>query len=419
MAVFIFGPHWLASTKQVAARAEARVDLQLELTGRYAVGAKALVVPKEAPADNAMLASLRKAVKSSAGGHDPVRQAVLLGEMGDPQGALAELDAAPGNAADVAALRQVYQEGPQALDNTQRAGLVAHYGWFGRLALGYGQPADSPARREAIAPAIRMVLATWALIGAGGLGVLAGVILLVLGIIFYARGVLRPHYHPRPGWTSVFLEGFAIYLGGMGVLGLGLRALWPKAPLSAEWILLILLPVVFLWPRFRGVSWGELWGGLGWNRGAGVWREIGAGVAGYVAAMPLLAVGIVLVVYLSKLAGEQPVHPIVYEARGGWVHILGLYLLACVWAPVVEETMFRGALYHHLRQRWGWIISTLVVAFIFAIIHPQGGVALPVLGSLAIALATIREWRGSIIGCMTAHALNNAVAVTLLVIALG
>jgi hypothetical protein len=41
-----------------------------------------------------------------------------------------------------------------------------------------------------------------------------------------------------------------------------------------------------------------------------------------------------------------------------------------------------------------------------------------VLGTFAFASASIREWRSSLIGCMTAHALNNAVAVTMLVLVL-
>jgi membrane protease YdiL (CAAX protease family) len=55
----------------------------------------------------------------------------------------------------------------------------------------------------------------------------------------------------------------------------------------------------------------------------------------------------------------------------------------------------------------------VVVSFLFPIIHPQGWVAVPALGSIAMALAALREWRGSIIASMTAHAFNNFVAVTL------
>jgi len=68
-----------------------------------------------------------------------------------------------------------------------------------------------------------------------------------------------------------------------------------------------------------------------------------------------------------------------------------LYALACVIAPVLEETMFRGALFHHLRRRWGWLISAGVVAIIFASIHVQGWTVAPTLATIALVLAAIRD----------------------------
>jgi membrane protease YdiL (CAAX protease family) len=80
--------------------------------------------------------------------------------------------------------------------------------------------------------------------------------------------------------------------------------------------------------------------------------------------------------------------------------------------------MFRGALFAHLRERFPWWIAAPAMAVIFALMHPQSWIALPVLAAIAIVFAGIREWRGSIIGCMAAHAVHNglalAVAVTLL-----
>jgi len=75
-------------------------------------------------------------------------------------------------------------------------------------------------------------------------------------------------------------------------------------------------------------------------------------------------------------------------------------------------------LFHHLRGRWAWAPSAAVVAVIFAAIHPQGWVAVPVLASIALALAALREWRGSIIASMTAHAFNNFMAITVALVLL-
>jgi hypothetical protein len=80
--------------------------------------------------------------------------------------------------------------------------------------------------------------------------------------------------------------------------------------------------------------------------------------------------------------------------------------------------MFRGALFSHLRARVGWWVSAPVVSLIFAAIHPQGWVAIPVLGAIAMVLAGLREWRGSAIAPMVAHGVNNAVAVSVMILML-
>jgi membrane protease YdiL (CAAX protease family) len=79
---------------------------------------------------------------------------------------------------------------------------------------------------------------------------------------------------------------------------------------------------------------------------------------------------------------------------------------------LVEETMFRGALYRHLREwlpgPWGVAAAALISGFLFAAIHPQGWLAVPVLTALAVGFALAREWRGSLVAPMVGHALNNA-----------
>jgi membrane protease YdiL (CAAX protease family) len=63
-------------------------------------------------------------------------------------------------------------------------------------------------------------------------------------------------------------------------------------------------------------------------------------------------------------------NPVEELITGNAWKLVALYVLVCGFAPVMEETMFRGALFHHLRRRWGWLGSASVVAVIFAIIHP-------------------------------------------------
>jgi membrane protease YdiL (CAAX protease family) len=92
--------------------------------------------------------------------------------------------------------------------------------------------------------------------------------------------------------------------------------------------------------------------------------------------------------------------------------------MACVWAPVVEETFFRGALFGYLRQHMPWAVSGVLAGLLFAIVHPQGLIAVPVLAAIGFNFSAIREWRGSIIASMSAHALNNGTIFLLLFLTL-
>mgnify|MGYP002725963903 CR=1 FL=1 len=122
-------------------------------------------------------------------------------------------------------------------------------------------------------------------------------------------------------------------------------------------------------------------------------------------------------------AGAAPSHPIVeWISEAGWIGVVQIFVMAAVIAPIVEEIMFRGVLYRHLRDATGrrrLVISVLfsggISSFVFAAIHPQGIFGIPVLMSLAIGFCLAREWRGSLIAPMTMHAINNGLVTSMLV----
>ena len=102
-----------------------------------------------------------------------------------------------------------------------------------------------------------------------------------------------------------------------------------------------------------------------------------------------------------------------------WVGGIAILFLATVLAPLFEETMFRGFFYRVLRRRQAFLVSGLVSGFLFAMVHPQGWIAIPALASIGFGLAGIREWRDSLIASMTAHALNNGLVISLLFVVFG
>ena len=122
--------------------------------------------------------------------------------------------------------------------------------------------------------------------------------------------------------------------------------------------------------------------------------------------------------------GAGPSHPIIGVALSGDVWLwLQVFLAACVAAPVVEEIMFRGVLYRHLAARRALLLGRGVASvlasiigsgFVFAAIHPQGWLGVPVLMALATAFALAREWRQSLAASIIAHGINNGVSLLLL-----
>jgi membrane protease YdiL (CAAX protease family) len=262
-------------------------------------------------------------------------------------------------------------------------------------------------------------------------GLIAFFVLLVSGKL---RGGLRcgiPH-------GGVYAETFALWM----LLFLAFSVAAGLVPVEGGRFLvtggaMLLSLVALAWPVLRGVPWRQVRQEIGLTAGRQPALEPVLGLAGYAMTIPLLAVGVLLIIVLVALlrgGGQEgfspdrmPAHPIVeFIARSGWWGRVQLLLLASVVAPVVEETMFRGVLYRHLREascRLGFVASVLlsatVVSFIFAVIHPQGVLAVPALMALAFGFNLVREWRGTLVPAMVAHGINNGLLMLVFLLAMG
>lgn len=340
-----------------------------------------------------------------------------------------------------------YANGKQAapsVTNKERALLSESFGWFGDLALATRHGEDQAAH-DAVMFAARRTFAT--IITALGTGCTLGFLgclgLLIL-IVCLATGNLRGGI--RIGESShggIYAETFAVWLLLFSLLT-RLTILIPAGNSQ----LLIVSGAMFLsltalaWPWFRGISWGDIRRDIGWTGGRQPLFEPAIGIGCYAMTMPFLAVGFLLTAILMVLSGITegpagpgnefaptglPSHPIIEIVNGAdlWGK-LQLFLVAAVAAPVVEETMFRGVLYRHLRAasaRWtffvSFLFSTTVNSFIFAVIHPQGYVAVPALMGIAFGLTLAREWRGTLIPSMVAHGIHNGLLMTVLILAVG
>jgi membrane protease YdiL (CAAX protease family) len=227
-----------------------------------------------------------------------------------------------------------------------------------------------------------------------------------------------------------YLEAVALWL----ILGIPLSAVYakvsawtPVSPWSAEILLQALGASVLLWPLWRGVTWAMLCADLGLHKGDGVLRELGAGIIGYMAKLPLTLTAVLATVLLTDLAvGESsptvPVHPALLAwsiaGRERWA----IAVLAIVSAPLVEEVVFRGLLFRYARsssvrfsQLARVIPSALMTGAAFAVLHPQGVLAIPALLAEGFAFAMIRDWRGSLIAPVVAHSLQNGLIILLFI----
>ncbi len=353
-------------------------------------------------------------------------------------------------------LRRLYQDQargafyhPSVSDEEARL-VRARLGWFGSLALhpemteaalkagAAAAGAQGPAlleryregRREVLAQAVRTLFVLAAFGGGACLLMLLGLVLLPLFLLLALGGAIRIGLRPGMPHAGVYAETFALWLViYAGMLLLGDLYLHDVVPLVARGAVAMPLSLLVLgWPVLRGVPWRQVREDIGWTAGRQPLLEPLAGLTCYVTNLPVVALGFLLTLGLAAGyaawerggAGEggappAPSHPALQElANPDWPSLILLFFLLSVVAPVVEETMFRGVLHRSLRASafparplLGGLATALVVNLVFASVHPQGPLFIPVLTAMAFGFSLAREWRGTLIPGMVAHGTNN------------
>lgn len=319
-----------------------------------------------------------------------------------------------------------------ALTTEQRDRLTAHHAVIARVLLTRGLPENDPDRTRFFAGAERLVVIMLAAILAGVVALITGVLLLIVGLVRRRNAELPFRFVPPLPGGSVMLETAAVFVAGflllkivVGVVAGVDPALAGTLQLTLQWALLL----VPLWPMVRGVGWTRTRRLMGLHSGKGVLDEIVAGIVGYLACVPLFALGVLLSLLMlvvtavfSGAAGgagppQPPANPVaeLILRLSGW-SLVAFVLLAVVWAPLVEECIFRGALFRHLRSRLALLAAALLSSAAFALMH---GYALVMMGPvlmLGVGFALLREWRGSLIAPVIAHALHNGALVGLMLL---
>ena len=387
-----------------------------------------------------------------------VRYAILAGELAGPVEARKQLakldnewrkyrdgdppmeDARMAKLLDRLYLAYEERQGPGAVAESEREVLRSYFGWLGELAL--APPGSDEAARAAVLAPARRATAAFLLAGLGFLAALGcGLVLLALAVAFGAAGRLRGALRTGSPFGGIYVETFAVWM----VLFLALGWLGRLVPVDVGTRMLVsdltmLASLAALaWPRLRGVRWERVRADVGLYRGRGRFKEFGLGLVCYAATLPLLVVGVVamngLMWFREALAPGRdpfgptgdPSHPLAGFLPGAdWWVWLQVFVGAALVAPLVEETMFRGVLYRHLREASARLgratsaaASAAAVSLLFAAVHPQGWQGVPPLAALAFGFALAREWRGTLLPAAVAHGVNNAAITLLLVAATG
>lgn len=313
-------------------------------------------------------------------------------------------------------------------------------GWYQYLALadlyqraGFVKEARA-ARDQAVRSAVRTMMLLLGLLAIVGTLGLVGIFVIVWYVNAEKSGRLPAKDTSLPGDRSMvagcLLEAFVVYLGiviGTQVLaGLALASASAAGTPSSPRAIVYMtagayavggaLAAVYLAYRLRAAGWS--WKTIGLTTRNPL-LDIGWGIMGYAAALPILLIASLLSQILARYipTPSNPVVPLFLESNNALERLI-LLALTTIAAPFFEELFFRGVLSHSFRARWGVSLGLILSAAVFAAVHPLPLGFLPIF-VLGYVLATLLYRRGSLLPCMVMHGLNNCVAFLALSILTG
>ena len=247
--------------------------------------------------------------------------------------------------------------------------------------------------------------------------IMLGIFLLFGGsaafaIAFFFRKP-RPLFGPLVAhwddWNAAHIMDSAIlFLFLSFPVGRFLASFFQPIPLLANLVYmpLVFIVVLIIYRQSTGVALRTLFLD---ERETSVLKEIGWGFLGFVGIFPMAILATMATVNLSgaDAGNARFAHPVVFSLQD---HPGMIFLFAVFIVPIIEETVFRYMVYGFFRRSSGPLTAGLVSGTIFAILHPQGWIALPYLTILGMGLSLLREYRPGLIAPVVAHGIVNALA---------
>lgn len=322
----------------------------------------------------------------------------------------------------------------------ERADIEKTFGWFGELALAPAVPDEppSPKRAHILSEANQTLIGAVVIVGIALLGLVLGLCGLAIIAILSMKGLWKSRLGPPVAHHGVYVETFAIWFPCYFAMAWGMPYVTRgRLPDVAQASLPMILSLgVLAWPVLRGIAWKQVRKDIGLTFGEQPLLEPILGFVSYMNSLPFLIVGFGFTAILLKFAPRHVAagnsfdpdpsmaHPLIQQLRNATAaDVLPYFFLMSVLAPIMEETMFRGCLYRHLRDstrtwKFGIVFSALTAGLLFAAAHPQGVFAIPLLASLACGFTLAREWRGTLIPSIIAHGLNNSLVLAFAILCL-
>jgi len=143
------------------------------------------------------------------------------------------------------------------------------------------------------------------------------------------------------------------------------------------------------------------------------------GVVGYVAAIPVLFLVLMLTAVIIRLANYSPREQIVVEMfmrQTNPAFLIYTSIFAAIAGPIAEELFFRGFMYSAVKKYIGIFWATMITASIFAFLHGHVVGFLPIM-VLGILLAYLYERTGTLVSSITVHMCHNFSMVLLVFLA--
>jgi len=215
---------------------------------------------------------------------------------------------------------------------------------------------------------------------------------IILSVVIGTAGSIGQLFHARlpNGVQDLIIELAVMVLSA----AIGLSTLWSMAGSNGQ-------DPKAIGYKFKPAGENVLWG-----------------LGGFIASLPLVAAMSLLSNWAFRRihTPEQPIIPMVSSGNAAVVALA--FIVACVAAPIIEETFFRGTLYNAFRGKTGTWPSVLATSALFAAVHPLPGNFLPIF-TLACILAILRERTGSLLPGMVCHSVFNTSSLIIALLGFG